>query len=106
MGLLERFRRRDAQPADAQPQPWPAPSGAAHDYYLAGLDLLGQGLYEQALAELRQAVRVRPDDSMTYFNMALAHDQLCQYGKAVDCYERALQLDPDFAEAYSGLGLA
>src|ERR1041385_3159680 len=91
MGLLERFKRRDATPSNAQPQPWPAPSGAAHDHYLAGLALLGQGLSEQALAELRPAVRVMPDDSATYFNMALAYDQLCQYGKAVECDERAVQ---------------
>ena len=40
------------------------------------------------------------------FAQALSEYRHHRYEKSIECYERAVRIDPDFAEAYSSLGLA
>ncbi len=42
---------------------------------------------------------------MAYFNRGNAYDDLGQYQRAIQDYTRAIQLDPDLAQAYYNRGI-
>ncbi len=81
-------------------------------YYLAGghygycfgtaLNFLGR--FEESLPILReQAERIQPD-AMSWFQLAVAHDELGQVEQAIDAYEKALALNSDYDLAMFNLG--
>jgi len=52
---------------------------------------------------LEQAQSVQPD-AMSWFQLAATYASLCNWPKAIDAYERALSLDPDYGVAMFDLG--
>ncbi|MBI5025009.1 MAG: tetratricopeptide repeat protein [Candidatus Omnitrophica bacterium] len=61
------------------------------------------GQPHQALASFQNALRIRPDDPVTYFSMAQAYIQLDDKKKAADALEQAIILNPRYAEAHYNL---
>ena len=60
--------------------------------------------FEESLPILReQAERVQPD-AMSWFQLAVACGNLGQSEQAIDAYEKALALDPDYDLAMFNLG--
>ena len=43
---------------------------------------------------------------MAYYNLGLAHYNKGEYSKAVECYNKAIALEPNDAEAYNNRGVA
>jgi tetratricopeptide (TPR) repeat protein len=60
---------------------------------------------EQAIAPLRKALRLRPDDPDFNFELGNSYFCLKQYAVAVPLLKAAIHLRPDFAMAYYDLGL-
>ena len=50
------------------------------------------------------AIRSNPNNPMYHFNHGIALASGLQFGKALVAYKRAIQLRPDYAEAYNNLG--
>ena len=62
--------------------------------------------FDDALADLNEAVRLAPDEVDPYFNRGAILEQKQQYEAAIDDYNKAIELDPDEAIAYHNRGNA
>ena len=49
---------------------------------------------------------VDPEDADAYYNLGIAYDEQGNYTKAIESYEKAIELKPDYADAYINLGNA
>jgi tetratricopeptide (TPR) repeat protein len=74
-------------------------------HQLVGLALLSQGETQQALSELRQAVRVGADHSWTHENLGMALVRVGNFQDAVAPLRRAIELQPD-GKTHHALALA
>jgi tetratricopeptide (TPR) repeat protein len=72
-------------------------------YNLGRLAILDER-YEDAVAQLKESLRIRKDASDTYYHMALAFKGLEEYEAAVEQLELALAFDPNYAAAFYQLG--
>ena len=71
-----------------------------------GKTLHGQGRYDEAIAYLEEAVRVRKDKGDYFLLLAMCESKLPAYvQKAEQDYLKAIQLEPWNPEGYVGLGL-
>ena len=61
--------------------------------------------YEDALADLNQALNLRPDHPDTINNRGVTHDSLKRYDEALVDYNRALELRPDHPETLNNRGV-
>lgn len=64
---------------------------------------MSQKLYDSAIEMYSDAIKLDPTP-VYYSNRAAAWGGLGRHDKAVEDAERALELDPKFAKAYSRLG--
>lgn len=64
---------------------------------------MSQKLYDSAIEMYTDAIKLDPTP-VYYSNRAAAWGGLNRHDKAVEDAERALELDPKFAKAYSRLG--
>jgi Tfp pilus assembly protein PilF len=61
---------------------------------------------DRAQQEYERAVRLNAGDSETWFRLGLVRHRRGQYGKAVNAYERALKIRPDWPAARRNLATA
>lgn len=60
----------------------------------------------EAIAVLKKALELEPNNSVAYYNMGNAYKvHLKDYKSASDCYNKALELKPNFLEAWDMLGV-
>ncbi len=64
------------------------------------------GLYDDAIAELTEALRLKPDYPEAHYNLGGTLMTRGQFDDAIAHYTEALRLKPDFAEAHNNLGVA
>jgi len=57
-------------------------------------DLITKKLYAPALEELKLALAAAPNNPDIWVNMGICYQQQEEYQKAIDAYQKALQLDP------------
>ena len=62
-------------------------------------------LLEEATGHLREAIRIHPGYKNAYLLLGNANNYLQRFDASVAAYQRALQLDPDYAEARNNLGI-
>src|SRR5216684_2161928 len=72
---------------------------------LRGNDLILSGNATEAVAEYREAIRLKPDFALAHSNLGNALADEGQYDAAIAEYREAIRLAPDFAEARSNLGI-
>ena len=65
-----------------------------------GVELLQEGLQEEAIAEFDEAIRLDPQNSRAYYNRGNTYIDLGQYERAIQDYNEAIHLDPQGVEAY------
>jgi tetratricopeptide (TPR) repeat protein len=68
--------------------------------------LCGLKRYEEALAAYDQAIRLDPNDALTYRRKGNALYGLKRYEEALAAYEQAIHLDPNLAATYYNKGIA
>jgi Flp pilus assembly protein TadD len=61
---------------------------------------------EQALTQLREAVRLHPEDAALLDQLALALLRSGKSDEAIEQFQKALQLHPEAAQAHNNLGMA
>lgn len=81
-------------------------AGHAWARHLLGLALLARGLRDEGLAELIQATRSAGSDVAIPTNLGTALRGLDRPAEAVVAYRAAIAVDPAYAPAHYGLGLA
>lgn len=70
-----------------------------------GRVFLEQKRYEEALAELLEALRVEPDNVQALYELGRAYNGLKQYEPAIQALRKAIQEQPNYPEAHFGLGM-
>jgi tetratricopeptide (TPR) repeat protein len=69
------------------------------------LALLQLNRLDEGITELEQLVKIKAD-STTYCNLGIAWAQKGRFGRAIEYYEKSIQLKPDNAKAHYNLGNA
>jgi serine/threonine protein kinase/tetratricopeptide (TPR) repeat protein len=75
----------------------------AHQGY--GLYLAATGDLDGALLEMQAAHRLDPMSPSTNADLGRCHRYRREHDDAIECYERAIRLQPDFSPAHLGLAL-
>ncbi len=75
-----------------------------HYGYCLGTALNFLGRYEESLPLLLDQAQVHQPDAMSWFQVASAYANLKRAPEAIDAYQKALALDPDYALAMFDLG--
>jgi len=70
---------------------------------IQGMVLLRRQQPRPALQVLQRAAQALPRQALAQFHLGRAYDQLSDFGNAVRCWKKAVQLDPGFAEPYNYL---
>jgi tetratricopeptide (TPR) repeat protein len=75
-------------------------------HYNLGVALRDQGKLDEAVAEYREAIRLKPDDADAHSNLGWALQKQGKLAEAVAEYREAIRLTPDDAGAHIRLGVA
>lgn len=78
------------------------------EYASRGIDAYEAGRYDEAIVELEQAIEAgvtRHDIEEVYTILGNTYDSLDLYDKAIEAHEKALELNPDFFQAWVNLGI-
>lgn len=96
------------RPFDDLPPPPPdvVPQGEVYDWYIRGVDLLGEGNPAAALVILGHAVEAEPDSRGVREALARAQFDAGLYDEAVESFEWIISVNPADDYAQFGLGLA
>ena len=69
-----------------------------------GIALRDQGKLDEAIAEYRKAIRLKPDLAEAHHNLGIALASQGKLDEAIAEYRKAIRLKPDVAEAHINLG--
>ena len=61
-----------------------------------GIILRGEGRWSEAVEVYKKAVSIAPEDPVIHYNMGLAYWEGSERMTALDCFNRALKIDPQF----------
>ena len=71
-----------------------------------GLALANKGLFDQAVAQYRESLKLKPDYPEAHNNLGITLAQEGLFDEATGQFQQALKLKPGLAEALNNLGLA
>ena len=71
-----------------------------------GAALVLQGRFEEAIAHIAEALRIKPDYAEAHNNLGLALYKQGKLNEGVSYLSRAVQICPDYAKAHNNLGSA
>ncbi len=77
----------------------------AKSHYMAGLKQFGQNHFEEAIAEHRKALELQPDWPDVLNALATAQSKAGRHAEAVATIERAIELAPTDAFAFTSLSI-
>jgi tetratricopeptide (TPR) repeat protein len=69
-----------------------------------GLDLHRQGSLDEALKEYTAAADADPASALAFYNIGTVHYEKKNFRGAIEAYQRAVTIDPKFADAQFNLG--
>lgn len=81
------------------------PAVAAQKNYESAMALYTSGKFEEAIAALKEANKLRGDDAQTYFLLGMSYMQSKSYKDAADSFRKAIRFRPDWAEAHFRFGV-
>jgi tetratricopeptide (TPR) repeat protein len=68
-----------------------------------GVTLSREGKYDDSVAAFNRAVAINPKCQDCFYNIGFAYAQKKDYTQAEENYKKALEIKPDYTEAYNGL---
>ena len=69
-----------------------------------GLTLLAVGRTDQALAEMKRAIELDPNDAHAYVGLGNVEGAMRRYAEAIEAYKQAISLDSNYLAAHANLG--
>ncbi|MBN1867709.1 tetratricopeptide repeat protein [Candidatus Sumerlaeota bacterium] len=100
---LAAIEQQEAKPAPGKAEANPL---AASADYRDAVEAYLRGDYEVALAGFREALSEIPRNKHILNNLGLTLLAMRRESEAVEAFEKAIEIDPDFLEALNNLGLA
>ena len=79
----------------------------AWELFNKGLSLANLGLFDEAIKEYREAIRIKPDFAGAHNNLGIA--LISSKGlldEAIKEFKEAIRINPEYAEAHNNLGMA
>lgn len=74
-------------------------------YLFRGVDYCNKGMFGQCATELREAIKINPNDANTYESLGTAYRELGMWDEAVVEWKKAIDIDGTNTKAYINLGL-
>ena len=71
-----------------------------------GWDKYQEGYYQEAIENLTQAIQLKPDYHLAYYNRGLVYFDLQKYQTAIEDFNQAVAIDLNYAHVYYNRGLA
>ena len=78
----------------------------AKGYYNLALAYGRLERYEDAVATLKKAIRISPEDPKLYFQLGIIYLKRDEYAGAINSFKETIHLDPIFSEVYYYVGIA
>lgn len=78
----------------------------AEDHYYAGIDFLGEGKIEEAIAEYQRALEIDPKFSDALHGLAQAYHARLDFDRAIEAAQRIVALDPEDILAWTAISRA
>lgn len=75
-------------------------------YLKLGNDYMSRGDHYNALANYLEALERKDDNALLFNNAGIIYSAKNNHRKAIECYDRALKLDPGFAQAHYNKALS
>ena len=69
---------------------------AAHDAFDSGIAHMNNQKWENAIASFIESARSNPRSPKPYGNIGLCHAKLDRMDEAMEAFDKALELDPDY----------
>lgn len=88
---------------DADRKKAEAKAAALKGAFEEGVALSNEGKYDEAIAKFNEVIAQLPKCTECYANIGEFHSRKQQYEQAEVAYKKALEINPSFAPAYSGL---
>jgi tetratricopeptide (TPR) repeat protein len=70
----------------------------------AGMTLLKEGKFDEAIASFQKALQLDPSLSTVHYNLGAAFERKENLPQAREHFQKAIELKPDFGDAYLALG--
>lgn len=74
-------------------------------YTTRGYAYLEAGRHELALTEFQRSIQENPDNKWAHYYLGITYDKLGKLEDAEKYYSDAIDIDPDFSEAYNARGV-
>ena len=74
-----------------------------HIFNECAIDLRKQKMYDDAIRNYNKALEIDPNDEVLYYNLARAYFEKGEADNAIKSLEKAIKVNPDFAEAKKAL---
>ena len=68
------------------------------------IDSYAQGKLQETLTHAHKVINQFPNSEVLYNMLGIVKRALGQHLDSVDCFKKAVEIRPDFSEAYNGLG--
>ena len=68
-------------------------------------EMYKQGRYQSALVYCDKAIKENPNDKWAWYLKGKVYYQLNKSAEAIECFNKSIQIDPNFADAYFWMGL-
>ncbi|MFM2123912.1 MAG: hypothetical protein RL328_363, partial [Acidobacteriota bacterium] len=99
------------QPAAPKAEPAPAPAApsdpaSANAHYQRGRELVFQDKHSEGRAELREALRLDPRNAVLYNTLGFSYYATKDYKQAIDMFDQAIQINPNYLNATRNRALA
>ncbi|MGH9757835.1 MAG: tetratricopeptide repeat protein [Candidatus Acidiferrales bacterium] len=78
----------------------------AEDHYYAGIDFLGEGKIDEAIAEYLRALEIDPKFSDALHGLAQAYHARQDFDRAIETAQRIVALDPEDILAWTAISRA
>ena len=88
------------------PAATPTPTLDAKAYFDSGKASYDKKLYENAISDFSNAIRLDPNYTAAYNERGIAYYDQGEFDKAISDYNEEIRLDPNDADAYNNRGIA